>query len=175
MSASDFHLSLVDLRRTPGAIKEFSLEGCFDQETESGMVRLPAKRVVRIEGCLESVSDGVLLTGFVSATVDAQCSRCLTAITRMTEVDLQELFVYPEKAQDYTEADVHFIHGEVIDLVDAVRDAIILDQPLIPLCSDQCRGLCPSCGGDMNADPDHSCGETIDSRWLTLTEWGKMT
>ena len=175
MPAGQFHVGLKGLRRTQGAMKEFCLDAAFDEQIQTGLVCLPQGSPVRVEGSLESVGDGVLANATVSAVLDAQCSRCLADFSLPVEVGIQELFVYPEHCQEYEEEDATPIHDEEIDLADAVRDAIILDQPLIPLCSPDCRGLCPTCGADLNADPDHSHDDAVDSRWLALTEWGKMS
>jgi len=173
--SADFSLSLKGLRRTQGAIREFSFQAGFPESLESGLVTLPRDKDVLVEGTLESVGDGVLVTAIAYAEPDAQCSRCLTQFTLPVEADVQELFVYPEHGQEYEEEDVSLIHDDMIDLTQAVHDAIILDLPLIPLCREDCPGLCPTCGADLNTDPDHSHGDVIDSRWLSLAEWGKIT
>ena len=172
---TEFSLSLKGLKRTQGAIKEFSFQAGFDEPLESGLIILPQGRDVSVEGTLESVGDGVLVTAIAYADLDAQCSRCLTQFSLPVEADIQELFVYPEHGREYEEEDVTPIHDDTVDLTEAVHDGIILELPVIPLCREDCLGLCPVCGVDLNADPDHSHGDVIDSRWLSLTEWGKMS
>jgi len=175
MSIHEFRLSLAGLTRTQGAMKEFSFTAGLDDEMTTGLILLPRGRDIHVEGSLECVGDGVLVSATASTTVDAECSRCLTPFRAPVEVEIQELFVYPEHGVEYEDEDVSLIHDETIDLCDAVRDAIILDQPQIPLCTPGCRGLCPRCGADLNTDPDHSHDDAIDSRWLSLTGWGKMS
>jgi len=175
MHPTEFSLSLRSLKKTQGAIKEFSFQAGFDETIDNGLIALPRGRQINVEGTLESVGDGVLVTATASAELDAQCSRCLTQFTLPVEADIQELFVYPEHGREYEEEDVTPIHEEAVDLTEAIHDAIILELPLIPLCSEDCLGLCPTCGADLNADPDHSHGDAIDSRWLDLTQWGKMS
>jgi len=171
----EFSISLRGLKKTQGAIKEFSFLARFGETIDNGLVILPGGRDVEVDGTLESVGDGVLVTATVSAELDAQCSRCLAQFTLPVEVDIQELFIYPEHGREYEEEDVTPIHDEMVDLTEAVHDAVILEMPLIPLCSEDCLGLCPTCGADLNADPDHGHGDTVDSRWLSLTQWGKMS
>ena len=175
MASHDFVVHLRDLKRTQGARKEFSLQGGLDEDISTGLIHLPKASPIHVEGWLESVGDGVLVTATVSAEIDAQCSRCLTDFAHTTEVDIQELFVYPDHIEEYTDEDVSAIHDDVIDLTETVRDAIILDQPVVELCTPDCLGLCPVCGADLNEDPDHSHPEAVDSRWLGLAEWGKMS
>lgn len=171
----DFIVGLRDLRRTQGARRPLSRTAAFTEAVSTGLINLPAGREVMVTGSVESVGDGVLVDARVETVMDAQCSRCLVDFSLPVDVEFQELFVYPEQAQDYADEDVSFIHDDAVDLTETVRDAIIIDQPLIPLCRPDCRGLCPECGADLNADPDHSHGEAIDSRWLGLAQWGKMS
>ena len=170
-----FVISLTTLKRTEGASKDFHCEGSFDDPIEVGLTSLPAGNSLRVDGTLQSVGDGVLMSGVLVCSVDFQCSRCLQQGSQTAEIPVQELFIYPEKQTQYDDEDVRFITEESIDLTDTIRDALILDQPLSPLCTPDCRGLCQECGADLNADPDHDHGDGVDSRWLTLTEWGKMS
>jgi uncharacterized protein len=58
-----------------------------------------------------------------------------------------------------------------IDLEPAVRDALVLDLPLAPLCEDDCLGLCAVCGANLNGDPSHAHGPAMDVRWAGLSGW----
>ena len=88
---------------------------------------------------MESVSEGVLVSGTVSAPTSGECARCLTPITGEVEIDLTELFAYPDSATDETtEADeIGRVGGsgqpDTVDLQQPVIDAIGLALPLSPL------------------------------------------
>ncbi|MDR0782842.1 MAG: YceD family protein [Propionibacteriaceae bacterium] len=170
-----FTLSLRDLKRTPGARTEFDFSAEFSQAVRTGLLALPKDRSVQVHGSLESVGDGVLVTAQASVELDAQCARCLSEFTCEVVTTISELFIYPEQASDYQAEDVCFIDDDQIDLSGAVRDGLILEQPLIPLCRVDCEGLCTICGVDRNADPDHNHDDSVDSRWLGLSQWGKMS
>jgi len=172
---SDFHLSVRSLKRTAGAAKPFTLTGCYGTPVATGLIGLPGDREVAVTGDLEAVGDGVLVRAQASTTIDAQCARCLTAYSYPVTVPVEELYVYAERDEEYRDEAAGRITDEAIDLGDAVRDAIILEQPLAPLCQAECRGLCPACGADLNADPAHDHGAPPDARWLGLNEWGKMS
>jgi len=174
MTLDLFSIPLASLKRTEGAKKDFRLTGAMDGVLSVGLTTLPAGREILIVGSLESAGDGVLVTATLSLDLDLTCGRCLIQFSQMTKIDLQELFVYPEKHQAYEDEDVSYIDNETIDLSDSIRDAIILDQVLSPVCRPDCLGLCPECGSDLNSDPDHGHGPGVDSRWLTLSEWGKI-
>jgi uncharacterized protein len=166
VSGSDFQVSLRDLKRTQGAHKSFRVEGTYAVVAAAGLAVLPAGRLVVAEGTLEAVGDGVLVTAIAQAEVDAQCSRCLTPFVTPAEVAVQELFVYDDRVDEFDDEDVLPIVGDQIDLADAIRDAILLDQPLIPLCREDCRGLCPRCGADLNTTPDHQHAGVVDDNPL---------
>jgi uncharacterized protein len=63
---------------------------------------------------------------------------------------------------------VVFHDGLVLDLTAEVREAVIVDIPIQSLCSEGCRGLCPSCGADLNGGPCDCRHEVIDPRWAGL-------
>ena len=83
---------------------------------------------------------------------------------------LTELFAYPNSETEQTtdEEDVHRIVDEQIDLEQSIIDAVAMELPMSPLCSDDCPGLCPQCGVRLAiADPDHG-HDIIDPRWAGL-------
>jgi uncharacterized protein len=119
---------------------------------------------------IQSVSEGALVTGTVSGPTTGECGRCLTPITGDVEIDLTELFAYPESATEATtEADeVGHVVDDTIDLEQAIIDAVGLALPFSPLCGPDCQGLCPDCGIAMaTAEPGHH-HEKIDPRWAKL-------
>jgi uncharacterized protein len=119
----------------------------------------------------ESVSEGVLVSGTVAAPTVGQCVRCLTQITGDIEIHLTELFAYPGSTTEATtdEDEVGHIVDETIDLEQPLIDAVGLELPLSPVCSDDCAGLCPNCGVRLaEAEPGHH-HEQIDPRWAKLS------
>jgi DUF177 domain-containing protein len=123
---------------------------------------------------LESVSEGVLVTGTASAPTVGECSRCLQPLTGDVEIDLTELYAYPDSTtEETTEADEiprvgHDRDGETVDLEQPVIDAVGLALPFSPVCRPDCAGLCPECGVALDsAGPEHH-HDTIDPRWAKL-------
>lgn len=136
------------------------------------VVTVPAGAEVAIDVLLESVVEGVLVSGTASAPMEGSCARCLDAISGEIEVELTELFAYPDSATEATtdEDEISRLVDDLVDLEPLVRDAIVLALPAVPLCSPDCAGLCPDCGGKWaELGPDHR-HETIDPRWAALTE-----
>jgi uncharacterized protein len=119
---------------------------------------------------LESVSEGVLVTGTVAAPTAGECSRCLTPITGDVQIDLTELYAYPDSATEATtEADeVGHVVDDTVDLEQPIIDAIGLVLPFSPVCEDDCPGLCQHCGVRLaDAEPGHQ-HDLIDPRWAKL-------
>ncbi len=127
---------------------------------------------ITVDLLLESVVEGVLVTGTAHTTTEGQCSRCLDPITGEVDVQLTELFAYPDSTTDETaeEDEVSRIVDDMIDLEPLVRDTLVLALPLVPLCSDDCEGLCSGCGMKWaELEPGHG-HETIDPRWAALLD-----
>lgn len=123
---------------------------------------------------LQSVSEGVLVSGTVSAPTVGECARCLTELTGEVEIDLTELYAYPDSATDETtEADEVSRVGssgqpDTVDLEQPIIDAVGLALPFSPLCRPDCPGLCPDCGVALaTAEPGHH-HDKIDPRWAKL-------
>ena len=136
------------------------------------VIGVPSGATISLDVRLESVSEGVYVSGTVSAPLRGECARCLDELTDELTIEIGELFAYPHSATDETTDDDELprVVDEHVDVEQTVRDAVVLALPLAPLCTDDCPGLCPDCGG-RRADlgPEHG-HETLDSRWAALRE-----
>ncbi|WP_132993823.1 YceD family protein [Gordonia zhaorongruii] len=135
-------------------------------------VGIPADGEVRLDLRLESVSEGVLVTGTVSGDIEGQCGRCLGPLDDSVSMFLTELFAYPDSDTDKTtdDEDVERIVDEQIDLEQTIIDAVATELPLTPLCTPDCPGLCQVCGVRLaDAEPGHG-HELIDPRWAKLAD-----
>jgi DUF177 domain-containing protein len=155
-------VNVLDLLNKPGASRRLEkaapLEGLATEMISVG-------DEIKVRCLLESVVEGVLLTGTLSGNMTCKCSRCLKEFSRDFEVRVRELF-----AHVVTEEDDHYPISDDgdIDLEPCARDAILLDVPFSPLCKEDCLGLCARCGGDRNLG-ECSCGPEIDERWAALS------
>jgi uncharacterized protein len=119
----------------------------------SGLVRVPDGGELELEVQLEEVTDGVLVTASVTAPLTGECARCLDEFGSSTQVSFQELFAAEAGGSD---DDGYVLDGDLLDLEPALRDALVLELPLSPLCSQDCPGLCSRCGIRLaDAEPDH--------------------
>lgn len=139
------------------------------------VVAIKAGSPVEVDVRLESVVEGVLVTGSVSGTATGACVRCLDPVELDVEAGFQELFAYTDRAAhhhevagDSDEDDVHELVGDLVDLEPVLRDAVIPTLPFQPVCRPDCPGLCSECGMHLAEDPDHH-HEVIDPRWSALS------
>jgi len=117
---------------------------------------------------LESVSEGVLVSGTAQVALSGECARCLEPLTESLEVDVQQLFVYPGHENEADDDEIGRLVDDYIDLEPLLRDAVVLALPLAPVCRDDCPGLCPDCGARLaEVGPDHGHDE-VDPRWAAL-------
>ncbi|CAN5815121.1 hypothetical protein BH23ACT10_BH23ACT10_00330 [soil metagenome] len=122
---------------------------------------------VTVRALIESVVDGLLVRGTVSAPARVACSRCLVKRSDDIAADVAELFCTPgddgiEAGYDITDA--------TIDIDTLIRDALAAAIPVRPLCSADCAGLCPTCGADLGRDPCDGHPEPQDRRWSALAD-----
>ncbi|HYP44374.1 MAG TPA: YceD family protein [Propionibacteriaceae bacterium] len=159
-------LDTRELGRRAGAMK--SVHTTVDAPPELGIsvIGVPPKSPLELDLKLESVVEGVLVTGTATVPLEGECVRCLTAISDTASIDVLELFVYPGLEEE--DPDASRLVGDLLDLEPVIRDAVVLDLPFQPLCRDNCAGLCVTCGVDLNSDPSHSHEAPIDPRWERL-------
>jgi uncharacterized protein len=131
------------------------------------MVRVPAGAELELEVQLEGVTEGVLVTATVTAPLAGECARCLEPFTSATSVRFQELFAL---AEGVTGPDGYVLDAGLLDLEPALRDALVLELPLSPLCADDCPGLCSECGVRLaDAPPGHG-HEQRGALWAALKD-----
>jgi uncharacterized protein len=124
-------------------------------------------RAVRVSGQVAGAGDGrYYWRGQLSTAVRGQCRRCLAPVDVTVAAPVEVLFTDDELADDPS-ARVIERQANVLDLSDTVREELILSVPEYVLCREECRGLCPGCGQDLNAG---SCGcqPSTDPRWGPL-------
>lgn len=162
-------LDTHELSRRAGVLKEVTRVADAPEDLGIDVIGVPPGSPIEFDLRLESVVEGVLVTGTAKVQLQGNCGRCLEPISSSEVVDLQELFCYPGKELDDDEASR--VEDDLIDLEPVLRDAVVLDLPFTPLCRPDCAGLCPLCGANLNQQPDHGHDEAVDPRWASLTGW----
>jgi uncharacterized protein len=170
---SPFVFDVRSLGRRPGTMREDRRSVPAPTALGSDLIGVPAGAPLAVDVRLESVTEGVLVTGTVTAPLYGQCARCLEPITDELVVDVVELFAYPDSVTDETtgEDEVHRIEGDYLDIEPVVRDGLVLGMPWTPLCGPDCAGLCSTCGQRLDDLPAGHTHETMDPRWAALAKF----
>jgi uncharacterized protein len=160
-------LDIRELGRRPGSMRTLRRELAAPDGWGLNLVAVPVGTPVDLDVRLESVMEGVLVTGTARARVDAECGRCLDPLTTTLEVEVQELFAYDPEPQ--ADDDVLLVDGDFIDLEPVLRDAVVLALPVNPVCDVDCAGLCAGCGLKIAELPADHAHDAPDPRWAALS------
>ncbi|MEU8350482.1 MULTISPECIES: DUF177 domain-containing protein [Streptomyces] len=165
-----------ELGRRPGAMQRLSRTVDAPADLGIEVIGVPRGATVELDLRLESVMEGVLVTGTARAPLTGECVRCLEPLERELEADFQEMFSYPDadsrtreaaEPDDDAEEETLFLEDGLFDLEPVLRDAVVLALPLQPVCREDCPGLCAECGARLADDPDHH-HDAVDMRWAAL-------
>jgi len=171
-------LDTRELGRRPGSMRRVRQTVQAPQELGIPLASIPAGSELVLDLRLESVMEGVLVSGTVDATMSGECGRCLDPVTAPLQVDIQELYSYPESGphagsratggRSDDDDELPALVDDLIDLEPVLRDALVLELPMSPLCSDDCPGLCPECGEHLASLPEDHSHDAVDPRWAAL-------
>ncbi len=168
--SAPFVVDVARLGRRPGSMMPLHEQRSSPRRIGLDLVAIAPHAAVQLDLRVEAVSEGVLVSGVVSAPTAGECARCLQPLTGDIEVELTELFAYPDSATDASTDDdeIGRVVDDLVDLEQAIVDAVGLALPLAPLCEPDCPGLCPDCGVVLStAEPGHH-HDKIDPRWAKL-------
>lgn len=159
---SELQVNVADLLLPTGARRHVAVTARLD-ELQAGACGVEAP--LEVDVMLDRVSGGVMVSGEVRGTWVATCSRCLAPLDRGFRVPVRAPYL-----AEHGDELAYQLEGVLVDLEPAVRDAVALRLPPIPLCDPRCRGLCPECGADRN-EVTCACAEgPVDVRWAALAE-----
>jgi len=156
----------LDLDKQAIGRSELELAGEIDLGLGEGRPG-PAKLAGRI--VVQNLEARVLLSGTLEASGTAECGRCLSSFTCCWPVAV-DLMILRDVHSEEEEGETLLIlqRGGEVDLKDAVRESAVLTFPHAPVCREDCRGLCPTCGVDRNKADCKCEEEDFDPRWEGL-------
>ncbi len=166
-------LDTHELSRRPGTMREVARVVAAPADLGTAVIGVPEGADLTLGLRLEAVLEGVLVTGVVRGTAVGECVRCLDEVRDEVTVRVQELFVYPERAEAADDAgdedaeDEPELTDDLADLEPVVRDSLVTALPFQPLCRQDCPGLCSECGARLEDDPEHH-HDVVDPRWAAL-------
>ena len=178
MNRLDPRLPLVfdtrDLGRRPGSMTEQTRTVPAPEDLGTDVIAIAPGQPLELAVRMESVMEGVLVTGSARGAAVGACVRCLDPLTEEVEAGFQELFAYPDRAAHHHEVavededdEVRVLDGDLIDLEPVIRDAVVPTLPFQPVCREDCPGLCSICGAHLAEDPAHH-HDVLDPRWAAL-------
>ena len=159
------------LKATIGSTRDHEVSGTI--EISDGDIGSKVNGEVK----LLRTNRGILVTGTLHTETQATCSRCLSQFECSLTLNIEEEYFpvidvvsgvslsLPEEPGCFTIDEHH-----VLDLTEAIRQYALLAKPMKPLCREDCAGLCPSCGRDLNQGPCNCVTQEKDSRWSELSK-----
>ena len=165
MTEPSFAVNVRELLRHPGAHKHVVLRHPLD-DVATPVASVPPPTPILVDLELESVVEGILVSGQVSAVTRLVCARCLQEFERDLSVGVQELFALDARSAE--EDGYAVLPDDRLPLDTMIRDALVLAFPSAPLHDPGCAGLCPQCGADRNVVDCGHRPDTIDPRWQAL-------
>lgn len=153
-------INAVELLRQPGAAHRI-VESIPAEPLGVVHDRLTGEIDVALQ--LDSMKDGIEVSGVLRAPWATSCRRCLKDIAGVAEVDVDELYQIEVTAED-----AYPIEHNQLDLAPMLRELALLELDAEQVCADACAGLCPMCGVDLNVEAC-DCDTTVeDHRWAAL-------
>ena len=124
---------------------------------------------IHVTGRLSAAGDNrFYFSGRIEGSVDGECRRCLTPVRVPVAEDLHLLLVEADD-EEAGDSDVYLLDPRArdVDLRPALREQWLLAAPVFALCREDCKGLCPKCGADLNQGPC-DCEPEVDARWSAI-------
>lgn len=167
-------ITVTDFLDDREAVRELMFSERFDPPTDD--VRLPHP----VEGVfvLRATGGAVRLTGRARTVAEVVCGACLTRFALPLEIAVDEECYRPGPTGDTSREELgpeDFLtlleSGDVLNVSEIIRQHLALAVPIAPRCREDCRGLCPRCGADLNSGPCGCDARTVDPRLEPLTRW----
>jgi uncharacterized protein len=174
-------LDIKDLEIRPLDFEEEIQPGAIDLGEEvrqrTALKTLGRAELVEEHHGKHQVIKDIRLRGRLSAGLELQCARCLDAVKQDVKREFELLYrpLGADAGKDElsvtdAEAEIGYYQGEGILLEDVLREQVLLALPLKITCRDDCKGLCPHCGKNLNQEQCSCAVPAEDPRWAALKE-----
>lgn len=157
------NINIASIRGNTGATQDLHVSAQLEDLVTSA-ASVSAQDSINFDGVAQA-SEGkvIVVRGHMRAPWSGQCRRCLMAAKGSLDVDVKEIF-----EASPTEGETYAISGDYIDLQSMLRETIMVNLPLAPLCNQDCAGLCSICGANKNENDCNCSRNEIDPRWSGL-------
>jgi uncharacterized protein len=160
MHGTPFLLDVGDLLTHPGEIRSVEFSGVIAAEIPQARVVGPVDVGARLEG----LNEGIYMVAGAEVPVALTCNRCLVDWEEIFDVEVRQLFTREPDEDGYG------VTEHWVDTEGPIRDEILLALPLAPVCRDDCKGICASCGADLNTAPCQGHEEAESSPFAGLKD-----
>lgn len=116
-----------------------------------------------VDGMITSDGDILVFKANIKTELEMVCSRCLDTFIYPIDIDIEERYTNDSDFQD-EDGEVTFVKDDVLDITEIVESSIISTLPIKRLCKEDCKGLCQSCGANLNKETCSCNNENIDPR-----------
>ena len=158
-------LDLRSIIHVPGASLPFQFE--LDLSGLDFYGEKPFAHPVRVSGAVRNMADALLLEGTAETTLELQCDRCLKPFSQ--ELTLPVSTLLAEELEDEENDEIVLLENGEADLDEIFTTALVLSMDAKHVCSEDCKGLCPTCGANLNDGPC-GCRKEIDPRLAALAQ-----
>lgn len=154
------------------SLKDGSYEYCFEDYVKKLDLELPfiGKYFTKVN--LSKYHNQIIIEAATSVNAELECDRCVQMYPAQIESRYKMVYLHDQPEGDNDSVDVTYISKDTdkIDITEDVREYLLLEVPIKKLCKEDCKGLCPRCGKNLN-DGQCSCKpEDVDIRWKPLLE-----
>ena len=158
----------IDLRKLVSAkVEHIPFDGTVDLSEEMINGEKPLQNSVTYEGEIQNHTDILRLEGNICTILSTKCARCLQPLEIPLSVDV-DMVLMPQDGTAIEEEDTFLYQGDEIDPEDVMIPELLFNIDMVYLCKEDCKGLCPHCGGDRNISSCDCGGKQIDDRLAVL-------
>ena len=159
-------LNLERLAREPGAVLPFDCVLDLSREEWNG--GRPFTHGVHVTGKVRNMAGALTLSAELSGLLSLVCDRCAKPFEREKTVEYETLLAF--ELANGESGDIVLLNGDgELELDELMREVFLLEMDTKNLCSEDCKGLCPGCGVDLNVEACR-CKKEIDPRWAKLSQ-----
>ena len=144
----------------------------IDLSKEEVGFEFPFRQLVRLEGEVSDDAGAITLSATVYAHVTTRCARCGKPVEYDKETDVEFLLVKElEGEEEDLRDDVYLVESDVVELDDILIPELILDMEMAVVCDEDCKGLCPKCGQNLNQGECGCVVKEVDPRLAVLQKF----
>lgn len=158
------HIDVANIKNSKGEQLKFDLSEDFNI-LNAHLGELEFKKPVSLSGTISNTDNKLLLKGNIRTQLQLYCSRCSKPIIKDINLSIEELFAEENNTFD---DEIWVFNGDIINLNPIIISNIALNIPMKILCKEDCKGLCPICGHDLNQSKCNCDTTYKDSRFDKL-------